>query len=354
MQWLQRVAAIVIAALSLFVAYTLGRIEASRDAASTIVFQFPTSAVDRLLAAEAPNPASVQPVAQAPRSEVPDPVNGEKGDAEEKREVALDPPEMRSPRIEPRHDEPAPKLRVISEDDRNRLARAGRAMLADLAVIDKIPSNRQRPLLEAQLRHFGLKDFATEVNRGEAESSDRPHRDLAAFVTDLESTMRDPTSSLLSLRDDTRTDALFEALKDYPPPKLPPIASRADRKIVIDDVGRELTESERRALDELLGMKESWIEGSYAPAVRLATNDKPVVPRRTEDPFAAAMQATIISALAEAGITEWDPTKAFSDIEMHSGSFSFDLDALERASMDIGKNQKGYVIRVQFGAFKAK
>src|SRR6185503_5491346 len=93
-------------------------------------------------------------------------------------ELAATPSHAEPPAIvipPPKSPENEPRLRYISDDDRKRLARAGRAMLADLAVIDKVPRTRQRPLLESQLRHFGLSDFATDVTDGRAADQDAPH-----------------------------------------------------------------------------------------------------------------------------------------------------------------------------------
>ncbi len=376
---LQRIAAVLVAGFTLFAAYSLGRIEARR-AAPTYVFEVPREIFDepspRLVAASdaAPRASAIDEgpsLAREAGAPPPDPktVTPVTPAASAASVTSVAPaapavpvaPDLLVAQQESTRDATRSKPAVVpavadSDDERRRLARAGRAVLADLAVIGELPAARRRPLLESQLRHFGLQQWAVDPARATAEEpADRgdPHALLARFVREMEAALSAEPESIVALGKDRRATRLFDVLDDFGPPREPPIARRSERRRIIEDVAADLTEAERDDLDELLGIKESWIEGSYAPALRLVASEGGVARDLDAMPFGAAFRTNVISALTEAGMTEWQPLPLAADAFPRRRSadsdraLSIGLDMLERARMAVGPGATGFVIKIE-------
>lgn len=281
--WLPRVAAVVIAGFSLFVAFSLGRIAADREP-RTYVFSVPN---ELLLAAQPRAEPTVDPWTVAE-------------DPEEAESIASDSVVATSPNVRGTTREDPETRR---DDDERRLARAARGMLANLAVIDEVPEAARGPLLESQMRLFGLR---TWVNRVELEGLDDRGSDLsqlARVLREVETALNGEPTRLLALGRDQRIDELFRSLEGFAPPRNvnrePVVARRQDRRRVVEDVASELSPRQQDGLAALLDVNASLIEGEYGHALGAYTAQSQATPDPTGSSFAPALQSSLISAFNE-------------------------------------------------------
>lgn len=337
--WLQRAAAIVIAGFSLFVAFSIGRIAADREP-RTYVFQVPDHA---LLAGGPPveSPAS-EPSGAAPAQDAP-----RVAESRQPELVGLDQPGA--------DERPAPPESPLGENDEaRRVARAARAVLADLAVLDEIPEERRKPLLESQVRHFGLEEWAQRVDREGIEASALDLPEIVRFVRELESALRSDPTALLALGRDARATELYRTLEDVSPPREPPLAQRRDRRRVVADVASALSAEERADLESLLDVKESWIEGEYGPALGAVTSNPKANSGVETTAFGPALRSNLISVLAE---VESSPhfSEGFVGPENDPAPLStLGFDALKAGQVQIGPGTKGFFFKVEVRGAKQK
>lgn len=282
--WLPRVAAVVIAGFSLFVAFSLGRIGADREP-RTYVFTVPNELL--LTAHGQPESDSADSRAVATNADEPETSSSDS--------IVATSPNVRGTKGED------PETR--RDDEERRLARAARGMLANLAVIDEVPEAARGPLLESQMRLFGLR---TWVNRVELEGLDVRGSDLsqlAQVLREVETALNGEPTHLLALGRDHRIDELFRSLEGFAPPRNvtrePVVARREGRRRVVEDVASELSPRQQDGLAALLDVNASLIEGEYGHALGAYTAQSQAPLDPTGSSFAPALQSSLISAFNE-------------------------------------------------------
>lgn len=317
--WLQRSAAILIGGLSLFVAFSLGRIGADREP-RTYVFQVPEDAL--LTVTRVSEPSRRDPIAEVVGSE--------------SRPTA-------TPVVDGN-----PETHLRDEDDEERrVARATRAVLADLAVLDEIPEERRKPLLESQVRHFGLEEWARRIDVETIEAGELDLSEIAKFVRELESALRADPSALLAFGNDARATRLYHTLEDVSPPREPPIAQRANRKAVVADVARALSQEERADLESLLDVKESWIEGAYGPALGAVTSNPKSNAGFESSAFGPALRSNLISVLAEVEASPFLGEGFGESTNPQAPLSTLGYEALKEGAVQIGPGAKGFFFKIE-------
>lgn len=239
------------------------------------------------------------------------------------------------------------------------IARAGRAVLSDLAVLDEIPESQRAPLIEAQMKRFGLTDWVARERA--QEDSSQIENDLALVLMRVQDALDSPHPevALDGLRADPGMGEVFATLRSIGPVAEISSEGRPDPKSVVADVAGLLGDAERTKLEELLQFKEAWIEGMYGPAVRAATGAGEDGAKLDSEPFGAAMRVAVVSALTEAG--GWQPPtqgkakgskRSRKDESIHVPFQPIEFMHLENARFDVGKDGESLSIRVDYGGKK--
>lgn len=239
------------------------------------------------------------------------------------------------------------------------IARAGRAVLSDLAVLDEIPEAQRAPLIGAQMKRFGLTDW---VARERANKDSSPlENDLALVLMRVQDALDSPHPevALDGLRADPGMGEVFATLRSIGPVAETSSEIRPDPKAVVADVAGRLGAAERTKLEELLQFKEAWIEGMYGPAVRAATGAGEDGAKLASEPFGAAMRVAVVSALTEAGGRQPSASgkakgskRTFKDESIHVPFLPIEFMHLENARFDVGKDGESLSIRVDYGGKK--
>ena len=191
-----------------------------------------------------------------------------------------------------------------------RFVRGTRALLDDVTVIDRVEPELRRPLLLAQLDHFGLEQQAASwLRRKDRERHPKVHmlNDLAGFVDGLAHSLR---RDRLPARDQVRqARILLDTLADDIPAALheaPPLHSPEHLDEVMKSVAAELREAQRTSLHTVLTIKQSWIDGRFDLPVRFAQEmeARRRMGRELPDALRVPVHRTVGFALMEAGLGE--------------------------------------------------
>lgn len=188
----------------------------------------------------------------------------------------------------------APRASSVSDRDTHAL-RAAQGLLADLALIDQVPPELRRALLQVQLDHFGLDDWARR--RGDVAE----FQPIANVLRHLEITLRDVPDDrhladlhLADLQREARAGELwrsFEEARGLPAPVLGPLETDPNLRYLAldlgekpgdelrdklgDELGDELGEESRRSLGELMRLKDSWVHGHHLSVIRSLQESQP-------------------------------------------------------------------------------
>ncbi len=189
-----------------------------------------------------------------------------------------------------------PTLQEARWSDQQRL-RAARGLASDVGVIDRIPAPLRRPLLEAQIEHFQLADWALEHQRGAQPPERNQHRDLANLVVDLRSLLHEEPFDMKSLRR-LKGRALSLSLSEDVHVNIdldmhrPHVHARA----AIRAVAPNLAPDAQTSLTRFLTLKERFARGDLGE-IMMFTN----IEGTASTDFDAAIRLTVSRALAEIG-----------------------------------------------------
>jgi Putative zinc-finger len=304
-----RAAGVLVAAFSLFVAYSLGKI-ASEPKTHTFVFEVPASPLFADF--------------------------GSRGSDAGSPPVAVEDSAANAPS----------EATSSTSDESRRIGRAMRAMLTDLAVIDEIPEPQRKPLIESQLQHFGLDAWAAGVGSKDSAPASQTENDLATLVRKVSTALDAGPGALLDIKSDRKTTELFAMLGGIEPPRGESTAAHGLAVIDLSTYAEELSPLQLKALEELLGFKESWVEGEIGTALDNAAQRGGAVVASEAKHYAPVLRANIASAVAGAGSPGGDEGRA-KGATKDSRRAAPGMNAIKNAKVRFGNGFRSTVVTVE-------
>jgi len=165
-------------------------------------------------------------------------------------------------------DEPEAPLtsRIASLPTNAEAMRAARSVLADLEILDELPTDMRVPLMRAQLELHGLDRWARELDPatlGRATSAPEVHL-VAQLVRSLDASLDRPGDehAFASLRERAGSSGLWGGLDQSGPSSvaLAPSMTEPERlDQLVDELAAELDVASRRSMSDWIGFKRDWL-----------------------------------------------------------------------------------------------
>jgi len=167
-------------------------------------------------------------------------------------------------------DEPEAPLtsRIASLPTNAEAMRVARSVLADLEILDELPTDMRAPLMRAQLELHGLDRWARELDPaapGRAASEPEVHL-VAQLVRSLEASLDRPDDdqAFARLRERAGASELWGSLALSDPSsvvlrQVPPAREQEQLDQLVDELAAELDAAARRSMSDWIEFKRDWL-----------------------------------------------------------------------------------------------
>jgi len=144
--------------------------------------------------------------------------------------------------------------------------RAARSVLADLEILDELPTDMRAPLMRAQFELHGLDRWARELDSaplGRTTSAPEVHL-VAQLVRSIDDSLDRPgdEQALATLRERAGASGLWGSLGQPGPDsagRAPSMTQPEQLDQLVDEFAAELDVASRRSMSDWIGFKRDWL-----------------------------------------------------------------------------------------------